>query len=733
MVGRAARGPVRALPTSRAKLVVAFTLALLLLTSAASSALTIRGNFMGGQPAGPTFGGGSIVEIFRAAAAMWEHAIRDDFTVTFDFGWGSPAPGVYGSSHQLLAQGGTPNRETHGLLLFNNPVGGAGPPDFVPLFLDPTPHGHEEFPIVSESTAQLAVNVERRLIAPFDGPLGIFTDFFSVVLHEIGHGLGLSMANSSFRAEALNQNITITSPLPFAGAVVPLDGSHVDLPHGPLMGTNGLSFNTRSLPSDLDILVNAQVSGFRELRLAAADAPTFPDPSEVGQWSAPFTMPLGALHAVLLRNGRVLMWDDRAPGGVYVWDPATGTFAGAPSPGPMFGAAQALLADGDVLVLGGHDHVQGGLGIPDVSRFDPMTNAWSVAAPMTFARFSPTATTLPDGRVLVVSGSTDGYGDIVATPEVYDPATNLWTMLAGARLSMPLYPHMFVLPDGRVLYAGASEATVETWALDPGAQTWTMIDPFAVAGGSSVMYRPGKVVKAGSPGAAAWMAPADAVNTAYVLDMDASIPAWQRVGDMKFGRASHALTLLPDGNVLAAGGVARTDDPNSTPVLAAEIWDAKTQTWSTMASGQKPRAYYKTSLLLPDGRVLVAGNGGIAGMQEPFDGELFSPPYLFNGPRPEVTSVPGTVAYGSRFSIQTPDRDAIASVALIGLLSVTHGFDSNQRYVPLSFARTLGGLEVEAPADGNLAPAGHYMLFIVNRGGVPSVARFVRIEPDAVP
>ncbi len=74
----------------------------------------------------------------------------------------------------------------------------------------------------------------------------------------------------------------------------------------------------------------------------------------------------------------------------------------------------------------------------------------------------------------------------------------------------------------------------------------------------------------------------------------------------------------------------------------------------------------------------------------------------------------------------TADTD-IESVSLIRLGAVTHGFDSSQLYVNLSFLQAGGGLDIQAPANGNLAPPGDYMLFIVNTNGVPSVASFVNV------
>src|SRR5207344_2209074 len=70
---------------------------------------------------------------------------------------------------------------------------------------------------------------------------------------------------------------------------------------------------------------------------------------------------------------------------------------------------------------------------------------------------------------------------------------------------------------------------------------------------------------------------------------------------------------------------------------------------------------------------------------------------------------------------------SIASVSLIRHSAVTHSTNMDQRFVPLTFTQGSGGLNVQAPADANLAPPGYYMLFIVNSNGVPSIAPMVRL------
>jgi uncharacterized repeat protein (TIGR01451 family) len=151
-----------------------------------------------------------------------------------------------------------------------------------------------------------------------------------------------------------------------------------------------------------------------------------------------------------------------------------------------------------------------------------------------------------------------------------------------------------------------------------------------------------------------------------------------------------------------------------------------------MASMQTPRLYHSTALLLPDATVLVAGGGRENGRSQPDpkdqpNAEIYSPPYLFKGPRPVISNAPAVLSYGTAFTVTTPDAARIASVSMIPLGAVTHAYNQTQRFVPVTFTAGSGQLTVTAPADGNTAPPGNYMLFLVDDQGIPSVAAMVRL------
>lgn len=461
-----------------------------------------------------------------------------------------------------------------------------------------------------------------------------------------------------------------------------------------------------------------------------------------GRWNSPMCWPFVAVHTHLLPTGKVLFWDRL--GNISFWNPANQKSA-VPRRlmHNLFCSGHAFLPNGSLFVAGGHDHADGsglgdGIGLDHATIYNPFTNTWSVkAAEMNAGRWYPTVTTLANGQMLVISGSitkTPPPEDLYIKnllPQVWQPSTNSWRSLSGAEAQaenelahgVDLYPRMFLLPDGRVFKAGPDQ---DTWFLDTsGAGQWEQ-GPNSNFGirtyGTAVMYEPGKIliVGGGDPPTA----------TAEIIDLNESIPVWKPIADMQYARRQLNATLLPDGKVLVTGGTGGTGfNDESNPVLPAELWDPESETWTTLPAMQVTRGYHSTAVLLSDGRVLVAGGGqGAGAVGNHNDAEIFSPAYLFKGPRPRIAQAPATIRYGRNFVISTPNAASISRVSMIGLSSVTHSFDENQRFLWLSFSATAKGLIVTAPADGNLAPPGYYLLFILNSDGVPSVGRIIKIR-----
>ena len=137
------------------------------------------------------------------------------------------------------------------------------------------------------------------------------------------------------------------------------------------------------------------------------------------------------------------------------------------------------------------------------------------------------------------------------------------------------------------------------------------------------------------------------------------------------------------------------------------------------------RTYHSTAVLLPDGRVISSGSDNHASTDITY--EIYSPPYLFKGARPVIQSPPTSLTYGAKFNITTADASSITRVALVRPGATTHADDFDQRYVDLAFTVGAKGVQATAPANGNQAPPGFYMLVIVNSSGVPSVMPFLQL------
>lgn len=452
----------------------------------------------------------------------------------------------------------------------------------------------------------------------------------------------------------------------------------------------------------------------------------------LGQWSPAFPLEIIATHLTLLPNGKVIYWtsDDQwhdhtasNTADVYLWDPATGLIERVPNTNTdLFCSAHAFLPDGNLLVSGGH--ITDERGSKDSNIFNFRSGTWGRAASMRAGRWYPSSITLASGEVITLGGSDENKVQNTL-PEVW--SRNQWWELPDASRLVPWYPWIFQAPDGRVLMAGPDNATL---TLRTSGRGWWEPLSNRLGGerkaGTAVMYEPGKVLVLGGD---------NAKRSAEVLNLNAGT-AWQFTDSMHYGRRHANATILANGHVLVTGGHTGDKLENSAAVYPAEIWNPSTGTWTPVASMKVPRMYHSTAILLPDARVLSAG-GGRCNPVDPCDdypnGEIYSPPYLFNADgsaavRPSIADAPGSVGYGQSFSVKTPDASAIGKVTLVRLSSVTHGFNMNQRFNDLAFSPASGAVTVTAPSRPELAPPGHYLLFILNSRGVPSVSRVIELQ-----
>jgi Domain of unknown function (DUF1929)/Bacterial Ig-like domain (group 1)/Kelch motif len=482
---------------------------------------------------------------------------------------------------------------------------------------------------------------------------------------------------------------------------------------------------------------------------SAVDLQPLPPEASTGKWDAKVEWDIVPLHMSLLPTGKILAWGrNEYPSGLMgqprLWDPTSGAPGAAveiDADTMLFCAGHALMADGRLMVSGGHKLDDRGLDVTNI--FDPVSESWVSGLPnMAKGRWYPTVTTLGDGRLVTVAGK-DTAKKVVTIPEVWDGSQ--WVRLTGASLTLPYYPRDFVDPkDGRVFMAG--ERTTSRWLdvdANGGLGQWfsgpTHRWGFNREYGSAVMYDTGKILYVGGGGDTGWDTP-DAKSpvptaSAEKIDLMAPGPSWTYADSMAQPRRHLNATVLPDGKVLVTGGVSGGGFNNlATAVRAAEVWDPVTNDWTTLAGNAVSRGYHAVSLLLPDGTVLhgASGDANIPGTNNPYpperNHEIFHPPYLYRGARPVITDAPLEVTYGADFQVTTPNAAQVTAVRWIHLGTVTHAFDQSARANTLAFERQDDGVSVTAPSSQNSAPPGHYLLFILNRNGVPSAGRIIHIH-----
>jgi Domain of unknown function (DUF1929) len=479
-----------------------------------------------------------------------------------------------------------------------------------------------------------------------------------------------------------------------------------------------------------------------------------PVPStSLGTWSGVLPLPVPPIHAALFPNGKIVFWayDDDSSTNLdkltrtFLWNPVlndTPVEVDQPN-SKLFCSGHSLLPDGRLLTIGGILRPtplgQPQLGIKDTSIFNSSTNTWSKAADMKIARYYPSSVPLANGDVLAVAGTNDTNGGNLDTSEVWQNTSSLpetdpgkYRLLSTAKFSQGWYPMAFQAPNGKVFNVGPQPTM--GYLDTTGTGTWTSlgdrVDPANSIGngkrtyGTAVMYEPGKIVLIGGVD--------PPTKTAVTININGSSPVTTQVGSMVAARRQHNSTLLADGTVLVTGGTSGPGFNDATQgLLTTELWNPTTGQFKALKSAAKPRLYHSLALLLPDARVLSAGGDGADAPSYP-NGEIFTPPYLLNSDntpatRPSIVSAPTSITFNSSFAVTAGTND-IARMTLIKLSSVTHSTNFDQRFLNLSFTKTGTSLTVTAPASGNVAPPGYYMLFALNAAGVPSVSKIVKLN-----
>lgn len=481
--------------------------------------------------------------------------------------------------------------------------------------------------------------------------------------------------------------------------------------------------------------------------------------ANLGKWGPTIQFPLVPVAAAVIPStAELLVWsayrNDSFQTGAQnvtqtaVWTPTNNVvkyFEVAYTDHDMFCPGVSFDFNGDLIVTGGDT-------APATSILNPNTWQWTKAPNMQLARGYQSSATLSDGRVFTIGGSWSG-GLAVKNGEVWDGSK--WTLLNGCDGKPMLtadrqgifrqdnHAWLFGWKSGSVFQAGPSKAM--NWYFTSGTGSWSAAgtrnnDGDAMCG-PAVMYdaTAGKILTAGgSPNYQDSLA----TNNAYLITIGTpgNKPSVETLRKMRYARIFSTSTVLPDGSVLVLGGQTYGhpfSDANSTQV--PELWNPNTKSWKQLVAGPTPRAYHSVSVLMPNGTVFNGGGGlcGNCGSSNHFDGQLFSPPYLFKSDgitpavRPTISKVSAsTVGLGKSLqaTISNPSGGSM-TFSLIRMGSSTHTVNTDQRRVPVTPSSSSGSVyTLPIPSDVGVVTPGYWYLWAMS-SGVPGTAQIIKITP----
>lgn len=575
-------------------------------------------------------------------------------------------------------------------------------------------------------------------------------------------------------AMVFSNTLTITHPATYEFSVNSDDGSRLRIDsttvvdndglHAPVTVTGQMFLNAGSY--DLEVEFFEKTGGaildvtYRVSGGAYAPIPSngelvgmLPGRADTGEWSSVINWPHIAISAANLPDGRVLTWSSTETNAFpssseythsAVFDPSDLTFQNTDSNfHDMFCAGLSSLESGVIVASGGNPNDT------RTSMFDPDTLTWSPLSEMNDFRWYGTNITMPNNRIFSSFAKAAGNRS-----ELFNPATNSWTRTANANMqtlvdeqssinaasnptgafNLEWWAHLALTPQGTVFQGGP---TPTFHIFDPvnGAANnvlGQMSGNRARMYGNSVTYDEGKVLLVG--GADRRFSSPTSSDNVYLVDLNGPAPVISQGAAMTYPRTLSNSVTLPTGEVLVVGGntVAKLFSDQGS-VLAAEIYAPNTDSWRVVDAIEVPRNYHSTALLLKDARVLAAGGGacGNGCAANHLDGQIFSPPYLFDNTgalkaRPTLTDVPAETRAGRSFDVTA--SASVQSFSLVRLSATTHHLNTDQRFLPVSHVDNgSGDFSLTMKSNPNVLIPGNYWLFAVDSSGTPSIGETIRV------
>lgn len=442
--------------------------------------------------------------------------------------------------------------------------------------------------------------------------------------------------------------------------------------------------------------------------------------------------------AILRADGKIFYCHNTVD--PIVFDPTTGVKSFPAGSWSSQGCMNSsLLADGRIMMIGGQDGDDPGSftnAVRWVKAYDPPSNSWQDPADLVHptGRWYPGLARLADASFLVMGGGTCCSAVRTETCERLNLSTLTWSY-TGSMLNPCEFPPSALLHTGKVL---------ATWSppqlYDPATGLWTATGNFNQpnrgwpdhSDHSLVVMADGRALAIGT------RRPNGTTNSVMGEIYDPGTGTWSLTSNPGLVRFQTEVTQLPDGRVLAAGGEAQVQPPPVANVLGivkwSDLYDPTDNTWRRVADMNWFREYHAVTVLVPDGRIVMTGGTRIKFQFGPTsaDIEAFSPPYLFRGVRPQITQISTTQPRrGQTISLAIFPATTLTSVVLMGCETHTHWVNGGvPRRLVLPAVQTGSTVCVTMPSDINVLPLGHYMLFAMV-DDIPSVGKIIRVNNDS--
>jgi len=466
-----------------------------------------------------------------------------------------------------------------------------------------------------------------------------------------------------------------------------------------------------------------------------------------GEWTRLPTLPPGsnAYHLIMGPKGKILLLAGSGNSAEvfevgtfksYLWEPSSGALKPLTTPTDMFCAGHMLMSNGEAIAAGGTTRYKTDKlpwqGSRALYTFDFNSEKFTKQPNMDDGRWYPSVINTRGGYALIVGGF-DAKGKNSESSEVWNPYDNKYNPQLGNR-EFPLYPHIFSTSNAKYFFTG---------------EGWTK--PAEDAEGTQGYFHPGfwapfkgnkytKVNDLSHPtrrgfGTSCWLGSIrrqklmvmgggwPATSSTNVIDLDSSSsPKYKSGPSLRAAKAYLSCVQLPDGSVLEVGGGSANKIGNASQEVSL-LKSASSKSWTAMNPLPKGehRLYHSMAFLADDGSVLSLSSNPKG--QARSDTVLrFKPPYMFKGQRPTLSGVPSEITYGQTYPINVSSD--VTRVVMMTAPSPTHGFDANQREIPLQYADG----KITINATSSLAPRGYYRLFAINANGAISTAKWTRVK-----